>query len=101
MLRTSAPAPDVVIKPWTLLLTEMISVLDCAGVPTLRLGLASDAAPQAFIRIVLLGPIEDEGFAWMVPTGWFSISMRCTLNGPLDPVAERSQLPLESCGTVL
>src|SRR5580658_2128803 len=46
------------MKPWTLLLTEMISVLAAAGVASSGLGALSDPDPQTFMRKVLLGLIE-------------------------------------------
>ena len=86
------------ICPRTLLLIETLSVFDAVADPSIGLGEASTAAPQAWERSVSLGLMVWPGNATMFGL-WYC--MFGLLNGPLVPLAANSQVPTVFCCTVL
>ena len=76
----------------------MISLFDAAADPSIGFGpkLASEAAPNAFQRIVSLGLMVKELAAWMFALDW---TMCVWLKGPEELLALNSQDPAVLCGT--
>src|SRR5947209_5421786 len=96
-LRTSFPGTCVV------LLIEMISEFEAGVSGSSGLGTWLNAPPNAFHRMVSLGPIPagwqfPVGVIFVVPNGSFC---RMQLNGPAEPLAVNSHVPAVFWFTVL